>query len=141
MREDMVMRIAEAEIGVKEIAGAEDNPRILEYKKSTPLVADTHDEVPWCSSFVCWVLEQAGIKSTGSAMARSFLKWGFPVKDPFPGCVVVLKRGNPPAGHVGFFKFRKSPGGWVHVLGGNQSDQVQTDKGSESGNVGSGGDC
>jgi uncharacterized protein (TIGR02594 family) len=122
---DRILEIARAEIGVKEIVGNEDNPRILEYKKSTPLVADSSEEVAWCASFVNWVLEQAGLKGTGNPMARSFMKWGFAIKEPIPGCVVVLKRGAPPSGHVGFFVHRRSPGGWVQVLGGNQSDQVK----------------
>lgn len=118
-----VLEIAKAEIGTKEKPGKEDNPRILEYHQTTRLKA-VKDEVPWCSAFVNWALKQAGIEGTGNPMARSFLKWGSPLKSPVPGCVVVLKRGPAPFGHVAFF-IRRSRVGFVDVLGGNQSDQVK----------------
>jgi uncharacterized protein (TIGR02594 family) len=124
MKPEDVLRIAESEIGVFETPGPESTKRILEYHDCTSLDA-SDDETPWCSSFVNWVIRRAGGKGTNSAMARSFLKWGVPITDPFPGCIVVLKRGKAPSGHVGIFKYRRSPGGWVHVVGGNQSDQVR----------------
>jgi uncharacterized protein (TIGR02594 family) len=117
------LEIATAEIGVKEIPGNEDNPRIVEYNQCTMLKA-TDDETPWCSAFCNWVLKQLGIEGTGSARARVWLYWGREVEIPVPGCIVVLRRGNPPAGHVGFF-VRKAPGGLIKVLGGNQNDCVK----------------
>lgn len=94
--------LAEAEIGVSEYVVG-DNPRIVEYHSATELAA-TRDEVPWCSSFMCWVMEQSGIKSTRSAAARSWLKWGKPIDIPRQGCIVVFARGNnPAAGHVGLY--------------------------------------
>jgi len=111
-------KIAEAEIGVKEIRGGE-HPRIIEYHMSTSLKSK-EDEIPWCSSFVCWCLEQNGIKSTRSAWARSYLKWGIKLDKPKPGCIVVFQRGN--AGHVAFFVSDDETG--TLVLGGNQSDSV-----------------
>lgn len=114
--------IAKGEIGQKEIAGAGNNPRIVEYHQTTSLKATT-DEVSWCSSFVNWCVTKAGQKGTNSAAARSWLRWGEQLKQPVEGCVVVFKRGAPPSGHVGFFV--KSDGVNVWVLGGNQSDQVK----------------
>eukprot|EP01156_Anaeramoeba_ignava_P011257 Anaeramoba_ignava/a482504_22.p5 GENE.a482504_22~~a482504_22.p5 ORF type:complete len:143 (+),score=5.17 a482504_22:255-683(+) len=61
--------------GVTEIRGRKHNPRIIEYHKSTTLRA-SNDETAWCSSFVNWCIEQAGLKGTDSAAARSWLKWG-----------------------------------------------------------------
>jgi uncharacterized protein (TIGR02594 family) len=122
---EKLLEIAYAEIGVKEIAGEDDNSRIIEYKQSTPSVINTHDEIAWCASFVNWVLKQAGIVGTGNPMARSFMPWGFGINVPTRGCITILKRGAPPSGHVGFFITRKSPGNWIQVLGGNQSDQVK----------------
>ncbi len=117
------LEIATAEIGVKEIRGWEDNPRIVEYHQCTSLRAG-NDEVPWCSSFCNWVLKQLGVTGTGSAAARSWLRWGAALDEPLSGCIVVLKRGKPPSGHVGFF-VRKTPDGLIKVLGGNQSDCVK----------------
>lgn len=116
------LEIARRELGVTEIPGASHNARILEYHAVTTLRA-TADEVPWCSSFACWVMEAAGIRSTRSAAARSWLQWGRAIDEPMTGCVVVLKRGAPPAGHVGFFV--GLDGGRIALLGGNQSNQVR----------------
>ena len=66
---------SEAELRVTESAGESDNPRILEYHKSTT-VKDLRDEVPWCSSFVNWCLKEAGIQGTDSAGAASWTSWG-----------------------------------------------------------------
>jgi uncharacterized protein (TIGR02594 family) len=116
--------IAMGEVGVKERSGAADNPRIVEYHRSTTLgpQLSSQDETPWCSSFVNWCMERAGIEGTDSAMARSWLKFGKKVTSPVPGDIVVFSRGAPPSGHVGFF-IRQS-GTDVDILGGNQGDAV-----------------
>jgi len=117
-------KIAESEIGTKEIAGPKHNSRVLEYHATTTLKA-TNDETPWCSAFVNWCVTQAGIKGTNLANARSWLKWGKALDIPTPGCIVVFRRGsNPQAGHVAFFHSFVG-GGYIKVLGGNQADQVK----------------
>ena len=116
------LEIALGEYGEKEISGSKDNPRIVEYHKATTLAADD-DETPWCASFVSWCLERAGLQSSDSAAARSYLTWGKEIKDPVLGCVVVLKRdGAPWAGHVGFYI--NECNGLVYLLGGNQANMV-----------------
>lgn len=115
--------IAKGELGVQEIVGGEDNPRIIEYAACTSLHA-SDDETPWCSAFVNWCMKQAGIKGTGLANARSWLDWGTPIPDPVEGCVVILKRGTPPSGHVCFFVSYMG-NGWIKCLGGNQGDPGQ----------------
>lgn len=79
----------------------------------------------WCAAFVNSSLGQAGIKGTGSNMARSFLKWGEETKEPAKGDLAVFSRGNPnsPFGHVGFFD-SMTPDGKIRVLGGNQGNAV-----------------
>ena len=115
--------IAEQELGVHETPGPKATARIVEYDKATTLKA-TSDEVPWCAAFVCWCLEQAGIESTHSAAAKSFLSWGIDIGDkPVEGCIVVLKfvSGNH---HVTFYDgYMDSE--TIIGLGGNQSDQVK----------------
>ncbi|MBP8824783.1 MAG: TIGR02594 family protein [Flavobacteriales bacterium] len=118
------MAIARQEVGVREYAGAQDNPRIVEYHQATSLQA-SDDETPWCSSFVNWCMLQAGLSGTQSALARSWEHWGGRLREPRVGCITVFKRqvpGNPGAGHVAFFLERI--GNRVHVLGGNQSNSV-----------------
>lgn len=77
----------------------------------------------WCAAFVNATLGQMGVEGTGSLAARSFLDWGEGVDNPSPGDVVVLSRGEPGQGHVGFFH-GYDPSGRVRVLGGNQGDAV-----------------
>ena len=128
--------IAEGELGVTGINGDEHNPRIIEYLQTTTFpdeaIAHSGDEIPWCSAFVNWCIEQAGLQGTDSAAARSWLFWnqGKPLSEPVFGCIVVFRRlidgvDNGRAGHVGFWM--KTEGDRVHVLGGNQSNRVSVD--------------
>lgn len=122
------IKIAKKELGVHEVPGAGDNPRIVEYLRSTTLPAPekNNDETSWCAAFVTWCLEKAGVKSTKSAWARSYLKWGrelddYESVDLWVGCICVLERGAN-FGHVGFLM------DWddnrVKLLAGNQGDSV-----------------
>jgi uncharacterized protein (TIGR02594 family) len=121
------MTIARKEVGTKEFAGTADNPEVLKYLKSVDTLsvsAQRDDETAWCSAFVNWCMEEAGIKGTESAAARSWLEWGRKLSEPMEGCVVVLWRESPDSwkGHVGFLV--KETASNVFLLGGNQSDQV-----------------
>ena len=117
--------VAKRELGQHEVAGANNNPRIVEYHSATSLKA-TDDETPWCSAFANWCMKQVGIKGTGLANARSWLDWGRKIDTPVPGCVVVLKRtSSPTSGHVGFYMGPSTVTGRIQVLGGNQSDSVK----------------
>lgn len=113
--------IAQKEVGIVETPGPKNNPKILKYHQATTLKA-TADEVPWCSSFVSWCLEESKHKSTKSAWARSYLNWGKKLDKPVLGCIVVFSRGDN-SGHVGFFVSQTSTS--ILVLGGNQDDQVK----------------
>lgn len=111
--------LAHHELGVSETK----NPkRVIEYLKSTTLESNLCvPSTPWCSAFVCWCLEQAGVNSTKQAWAKSYLNFGFKTDRPNPGDIVVFSRGRA-SGHVAFFV---SSGLFtVTVLGGNQGDQV-----------------
>jgi uncharacterized protein (TIGR02594 family) len=105
-----------------------DNPRIIQYDSATSLKAQT-DEVPWCSAFACWCMEQAGIASTRNAMARSWLTWvgGDVIQVPRIGAIAVFARGVPSSnqGHVGFYLAQRS--GKVALLAGNQGDAVSVE--------------
>ena len=117
------MSIAHAELGVVEVPGDENNPQIVKYHATTSL-GPQPDEVPWCSSFVNYCISKAGLRGTNSAMARSWLDWGKEISDFETGCVVVLKRGAPPRGHVGFFVGEEG-NKWIRLLGGNQTNSVR----------------
>jgi len=114
-----MLRIAEGEMGIAELPGDENTARILEYHAETSLGA-TSDAVPWCSSFVNWVVIKAGLKGTKSAAAQSWLRWGVELETPVKGCIVVFSRVS--GGHVGFFVGETDK--HIFCLGGNQRDSV-----------------
>lgn len=117
------MPIALAEVGVKEFPGSGDNPRIVQYLKSTNLGApsNSQDETPWCSAFANWCVEQSGYEGTDSAWARSWLNWGKKTTTPERGCIVVFSRNG--GGHVAFYI--RETASEIEVLGGNQSNEVK----------------
>ena len=83
---------------------------------------------PWCAAFANSILAKNGYDTTDSLLARSFLEYGVPTKDPEEGDIVVLKRGKSKwAGHVGFYVGQVERNGktYIAVLGGNQSKSVQ----------------
>jgi uncharacterized protein (TIGR02594 family) len=129
------MDIARAEIGQSEVAGARHNPRIIEYHASTRL-RPTSDEIPWCASFVNWVMQQAGLHGTRSSAAASWIHWGVPCELQ-EGAVIVIHNARAArssltasGNHVGFL-VQASENHYV-VLGGNQSDQVKESRFSRS---------
>lgn len=118
------MQIALAELGIRRLPPGSSNPRIVEYNGHTNLVG-YDDKISWCSSFVNWCIAHAGIRGTGSALARSWLDWGRPLEQPVYGCIAVLTRDDPASwkGHVGFYLRHDHT--HVHLFGGNQLDEVR----------------
>ena len=112
------------EYAQKEIAGEKNNPRILEYYKLARNSWVKSESVAWCSAFLCYCLEMAGIHSTRSLTARSYERWGKPTPDPKVGDIAVFWRQSKRSGlgHVGFYITQNEH--FIYVLGGNQSDQV-----------------
>ncbi|SEG65078.1 TIGR02594 family protein [Bosea lathyri] len=102
--------------------------------KTAPLIADylktggvnlNPQQLAWCAAFVNSSLAQAGVKGSGSNLARSFLNVGEETKEPQRGDLAVFWRGdrNGPLGHVGFYD-GATPDGRIKILGGDQSDAV-----------------
>lgn len=121
----LLIKIAAGELGIKEISGQEHEKRIVEYAKEAGFKTITDDETPWCSIFVNWCCQQAGLQRTHRANARR-LSVGLPVDDPVPGDVVVFWRERPDSwkGHVGFFMGFSKNRSRVFSLGGNQKNTV-----------------
>lgn len=121
--EPLWLKIARTEIGTAEVSGPKANPKIVEYASFTTLHA-TSDEVPWCSSFTCWCLEKAGLKSTRSAAAGSYLQYGIELLRPRLGCIVVFKREG--GHHVGFYLGETyGTSTRIDCLSGNSNNQVR----------------
>lgn len=116
------------ELGVHEVPGAGDNPRVLEYLATcTANTALLHDETPWCSAFVNWCMLHAGQARTHSLAARSWENYGS-LCTIQNGCILVFRRRTPADpqglhhGHVGF-KVGETQYSYL-VLGGNENNQV-----------------
>lgn len=117
--------------GIAEYPGSADNPRIRLYHSTTSGGA-APDEVSWCSSFVNFCVEQAGMQGTDSKAARSWHNnngWGHsvPSSEWREGDIIVFWRGGDRPqdgwmGHVGFLVDWQ--GSRPEVLGGNQGDKV-----------------
>lgn len=125
------MRVALAEMGVMEASGRANNKRIIEYHAATSLGSKA-DSVPWCASFVNWVLEQVNMRGTRSAAAASFRDWGSALETPRYGAIIQLQQkrrsndratGSSSGNHVAFFISQTST--HIKLLGGNQSDSVK----------------
>ena len=114
--------IAEKEIGVKEIPGRGSNPRIEQYHSAAG-GGGWSDDVPWCASFVSFVMQKAGYKLPKyPARALSWLKFGKSAYRPVYGAIAVKKRKG--GGHVTFVVGKSKDGKYLYCLGGNQSDEV-----------------
>jgi uncharacterized protein (TIGR02594 family) len=127
--------IAQRFIGVKEVPGAGSNAQVLAFLRldnSWP----AGDDVAWCSAFVNYVAWLLRLPRSKNLAARSWLQVGVPVTnvtDAKVGDIVILKRGEgdqpgpdviSAPGHVGFFAGYEGFSDTIHVLGGNQGDQV-----------------
>lgn len=125
MTEPFWMKTARKYLGQKEIHGVQNNPVIVQWwiRIGAPF---RDDETPYCAGFVGGVLEETGIRSSRSAMARSYLTWGEKLAGPAVGCIVVFERG-PKNGHVAFVVGHDGKGNLI-CLGGNQGDMVKLAK-------------
>lgn len=117
------LKIAEGEIGVMEITGEETHPQIKKYLESVNGNMALNDEIAWCSAFVNWVIQQSGYLPAETLIARDWLKWGRLLKNPVPGAIVVIQRGDVGwQGHVGFYISETK--NKIRLLGGNQDNRV-----------------
>ena len=116
---------ARAEIGTREVVGAQHNPHVLDYWRlgHVPLTVND-DETPWCAAFACAALEEAGVRSPRTPRARGFESGATLTPcDARLGAIVVLSSERGAAsGHVGLLA-GISPT-HVQLLGGNQGDAV-----------------
>lgn len=117
-------------IGQREIAGSKHNATILKWWREIKSQFKD-DETPWCAAFVGGVLEECGIESTHSGMARSYESWGVPLSKPSVGAVVTFARKG--GGHVGFVVGHNAD--TVSVLGGNQRDAVSISRFAKNGSA------
>jgi hypothetical protein len=64
-----MIRIATAEVGVREVDNTNCGVRVDEYKAATWL--NPKKGWPWCAAFVCWVIREA-LASSGTKQTKTF---------------------------------------------------------------------
>lgn len=125
-----LLEVWESRIGIAEVAGAKNNPIILEWWKDAGHPEIIDDETAWCSGSMCSAAKEAGLPFPPvnvNPMARSWLTWGKKVEpaEVQPGDVTIWPRGNPagPYAHVNCVKEvrKKNKRIEVRCIGGNQS--------------------
>lgn len=117
-----ILESARKDLGVREDPTAKgDNERIGEYHKS--IGKNWDDDVAWCSSFVNYYVEKAGLQGTDSGLASSWRNWGKPV-EPEVGAIAVKPRfnkdGERVGNHVGIVSDINYEDKTLTLLGGNQ---------------------
>ena len=134
MTQRKAYELAKTFTGLQEIEGAEDEPKIVAMFADVGHAWVKDDETAWCAAFVGAMLERVGLPSTRALNARSYLKWGKPVKlsQAHLGDLVVFSRGDPNGwqGHVAFYVSQNTT--TITVLGGNQGDKVSVSKYAKS---------
>lgn len=115
-------------VGTKEIKGPKHNPTILQWVKNLGRYVGIDvkdDETAWCGVFAGEVVQKAGfVPPTLCFRASEWGKFGDPLDEPAYGAILVFTRSG--GGHVGFYDSEDAS--HYHVLGGNQSDQVNITK-------------
>lgn len=114
-------------IGTVELAGAANSPTIMGWRDElnrdgVPIVGYSADSVAWCGLFMAAVMHRAQRDVVDSPLwALNWSKWGEPGGQPELGDLLTFKRDG--GGHVALY-IAEDTAGYFHVLGGNQSDQV-----------------
>lgn len=120
------LEYAWADLRLAETPGSGNSAKVVRYFAEVGHDAVTDDETAWCAAFLGACLERAGIHSTRSLMARSYLGWGAAVAEAPYGAIAVLSRGfDPRLGHVGFLV--GSTSAQIMLLGGNQGNSVSVE--------------
>ena len=108
--------------GITEIKGPKHNDKIMSWAEETGLKKTyTSDEIAWCGLFAAVVVQRANFEPVKDPLwARNWSKFGKAEKVAMLGDILVFSRDG--GGHVGFYVGEDNTA--YHVLGGNQSDQV-----------------
>jgi uncharacterized protein (TIGR02594 family) len=115
------LTLARKELGTVEIPGPRSNPRVVQYYLDVTGMK-FGDAVPWCAAFMGAMLVRSGKRSSGSLMARSYVRYGdrCPAQ---PGAIATWARGRSPIyGHVNIVE--SVDGNMLVCIGGNQGDAV-----------------
>lgn len=109
-------------LGIKEVLGAGDNIKILQWAEALGLEKTYRkDDIPWCGLFVGYVCHIAGLSVVKDPLwARNWANFGTKQTVAMLGDILVFVRDG--GGHVAIYVGEDKNS--YHVLGGNQSDMV-----------------
>lgn len=132
---ERMVALATGELGVSEINGSNEAPRIREYRTATAGAEKTPG--PWCAYFVSWLAREAGApigaNGNGTGYVPTLEAWGKqegrfvrPSEGaPRPGDIVIFNwGGSGPADHTGIVE-RIGSNGTIYTIEGNSSDAVR----------------
>jgi uncharacterized protein (TIGR02594 family) len=126
MTEPRWLKLARADLGLRETPGIANNPVLMRRFASITKalgVAYNGDATPWCGAILAWWMTQCCIPTPLVAIrAKSWAGWGANLRPErlAPGAVLVFGRDG--GGHVGLYVGEDAT--HYHVLGGNQGDAV-----------------
>jgi len=122
------MHTAKGLMGTDEVSGRRNNPTIIKWARDFGGWVKsyyTKDSIPWCGLFTAHCFNDNNIPVTfkNPLGARNWAKFGYSVTPQYGATMVFSRRGG---GHVGFYVSEDKY--YYHILGGNQSDTVNTTK-------------
>jgi len=124
MMQDLLVEVL-SNYGIKEVAGKNSNPKILEFFKELGYDWVNDDSTTaWCSAMLSYYAKKCGYEYNKSLSARDWLKMPIKVLKPQIGHIVIFWRESPQSwkGHVGIFIAQDI--NIIYVLGGNQGNSL-----------------
>lgn len=116
--------ILRTKLGKQEVA---DRKELVKFFMAQGITCDPQT-TSWCSVAINTAERQAGHKTEGNLLARSWLKYGTPVdiSDAEVGDIVIFhfSFNQPWQGHVAYYVDSNDAKNTITVLGGNQHDSV-----------------
>lgn len=111
--------------GIREIVGKAHSKDIISWAKELSMEKTyTNDEIPWCGLFTAIVIKRAGFEPVKDPLwAKNWNNFGTKQNVAMLGDVLIFTRPGG-GGHVGFYVGEDST--CYHVIGGNQSNMVNT---------------
>lgn len=105
-----------------------DRSKLMAWLRSDGKTLGDPAKLPWCGDAIqtCLTLTLPDEPQPANPyLARDWLKLGIPLETPSLGCILVFWRGSKTgtSGHVGLYAGEDAQG-YLHVLGGNQSDAI-----------------
>lgn len=105
-----------------------DRSKLMTWLRSDGKTLGDPSKLPWCGDAIqtCLALTLPDEpQPVNPYLARNWLKLGIELKTPALSCILVFWRGSKTgaSGHVGLYAGEDAQG-YLHVLGGNQSDAI-----------------